>query len=124
MKRLPVFASALLATTLVALPVKTQAFFGFFGGGFSFGVGSGWWGGPGWWGGGPGWWGGGPGWWGPRSWHRAWRYHRPYAWYGRRWRPYWAAQPFLWAPPITPLPVTVAPAAPAKPTAPESPSAK
>ena len=120
MKRLPVFASALLATALVALPAPSQAFFGFFGGGFSFGGGTGWWGGPGWWGGGPGWWGGGPGWWGPRHWSRSWRYHRPYAWYGRYWRPYFAP-PVVWGPPmIAPPPL----AAPAEPAAPESSPAK
>jgi hypothetical protein len=71
MKRLSTAALALLATLLVAIPTESQAFFGFFGGGFGFGIGSGWgWGGPGW------------GWGGPYYWHRPWHH---------RWRryPHW-----------------------------------
>ena len=84
------FLTALLGTLLLAVPAQSQAFFGFFGGGFSFGFGGGWggWGGPGWWG--PGYWGG-PGYY----WHRpySWRYwHRPYFW--RHYRPYLWSYPF------------------------------
>ena len=49
-KKLFTAASALAAVILAAIPAQSQAFFGFFGGGFSFGVGGGYWGGPGWWG--------------------------------------------------------------------------
>ena len=41
MKRHSTFATALLATLLLAVPVESQAFFGFFGGGFGFGFGGG-----------------------------------------------------------------------------------
>jgi len=81
----------LSAAVLLALPAQSQAFFGFFGGGFSFGAGGGLggWGGPGWWGprywGGPGWRRGGYGY-GPYAWgwYRPWRWHHwgyPYAGY-------------------------------------------
>ncbi|KAA6182308.1 hypothetical protein F2Q65_18125 [Thiohalocapsa marina] len=70
MKKRYVLAAALLGTLLLAVPLQSQAFFGFFGGGFSFGTGWGGWGGPGWW---------GPGW------HRGGYYGLPYSgWY----RPY------------------------------------
>lgn len=113
MKRFHVFASALLATLLLAVPAQSQAFFGFFGGGFGFGFGGGggWWGGPGWWGS-PGWWGGYPGWGGYRYWHRPWHY-RPYGWAYRYRYPFWGgAYPFL--PPIA-LPPVVTPKAAAAP---------
>lgn len=87
MKRSGVFLSAVLGTLLFAIPAQSQAFFGFFGGGFSFGFGGGWsgWGGPGWWGpgywGGPGHWGW-PGYWGGPGylWHRRYAWHHPYLW--------------------------------------------
>jgi hypothetical protein len=102
MKRHSVFAAALLATLLMAIPTQSQAFF------FSFGFGGGGWGGWNGWGG-PGWWG--PGWAGPRYsyWHRPYyaRWHRP--WY-RRWGypSYWGYSPW-----VTPTyPVLTVPAAP------------
>lgn len=80
----------LSASALLVLPAQSQAFFGFFGGGFSFGFGGGFggWGGPGWWGG-LGWWGPGYGYgygygYGPYAWgwHRPWYYWAyPYAGY-------------------------------------------
>ena len=80
-KKLFTAASALAAVILAAIPAQSQAFFGFFGGGFSFGVGGGgYWGGPGW--GGP--YGYGPGYWRHRHWihpyHRRFyrRWHHPY----------------------------------------------
>jgi hypothetical protein len=117
MKKRSVLAAALLGTLLLLVPVQSQAFFGFFGGGFSFGTGWGGWGGPGWWG--PGWWG--PGWhrarylgWPGYRWNRAyWR--RPYYWH-RFYRPYY--RPFFgygWLPPFSPLSVTDEPAAPSAP---------
>jgi hypothetical protein len=76
MRRHSFLLGAFLGTLLLAIPVQSQAFFGFFGGGFSMGFGGGWsgWGGPGWWGG-PGYWGG--------PWHRYHPYgwHRPYLWH-------------------------------------------
>ncbi len=78
MKKLCMAAAALSAVILAAIPAQSQAFFGFFGGGFSFGVGGGYWGGPGW--GGP--YGYGPGYWRHRYWghpyYRFRRWHRPY----------------------------------------------
>lgn len=119
MKRSHVFVSALLATLLLAIPAQSQAFFGFFGGGFSFGLGGGWsgWGGPGWWG--PGYWGGYPGYWGgPGYWHHPYRHRywrRPYLWHRyRHWGyPFYGlGLPYYYAPPA---------AAPA-PKAPETPA--
>ncbi|NEX18789.1 hypothetical protein G3480_00365 [Thiorhodococcus mannitoliphagus] len=81
MKRSHVFLSALLATLLLAIPAQSQAFCGFFGGGFGLGFGGGWsgWGGPGWWGGYPGDWGG------PAYWHQPYQFwRRPYLWHGYR----------------------------------------
>jgi hypothetical protein len=85
MSKRSVFAAALLGTILLVVPLQSQAFFGFFGGGFSFGTGWSGWGGPGWWG--PGWYRpgyfGGPryGWgrpfWGRRYWSPV---YRPVAW--------------------------------------------
>lgn len=44
MRRLSIFASALLATVLFAIPLESQAFFFGFGSSFSFGFGGGgWW---------------------------------------------------------------------------------
>ena len=80
MKRHSTFATALLASLLLSVPVESQAFFGFFGGGFSFGFGGGLggWGGPGWWG--PGYWGG-PGWGYGHHWYRPYRWrYGPYGW--------------------------------------------
>ena len=74
MKRLSSTLIAMVATLLMAVPGESQAFFGFFGGGFSFGFGGGGWGGPGRW---------GPGYW-----------HRPYAYGYHYYRPYWG-YPFL-----------------------------
>ena len=59
MRRHSIALAALFGTLLMLVPLQSQAFFGFFGGGFSFGTGWSGWGGPGWW---------GPGWWGPRYW--------------------------------------------------------
>ena len=97
MKRHSVFAAALLATLLMAIPTQSQAFF------FSFGFGGGGWGGPGWWGPGYGYW------------------HRPYRWgwrrpYYRRWAypSYWGYSPWV----LPNYPVLTVPAAPAAPAAP------
>lgn len=110
MKRLSSAALALLATLMVAVPSESQAFFGFFGGGFSFGIGSGWgWGGPGW-----GW--GGPGYWYRPWYHRYgrypyWRYRRwlrrygPYSYYGL-FAPYYPVYPYVLT---TPAPAVKAP---------------
>lgn len=52
-------AIAIFTALLVLVPASSSAFFGFFGGGFSFGFhagGGGWWH-PGYWGYGPGYWG-------------------------------------------------------------------
>jgi hypothetical protein len=78
MRRHSVMLAALLGTLLLCIPLQSQAFFGFFGGGFSFGTGWGGWGGPGWW---------GPGWWGPRYWGApGYGWHRPfYRHYYRHW---------------------------------------
>ena len=54
MRRHSIALAALFGTLLMLVPLQSQAFFGFFGGGFSFGTGWSGWGGPGWWG--PGWW--------------------------------------------------------------------
>ncbi len=83
MRRHSVLLSAFLGTLLLAVPVQSQAFCGFFGGGFSFGFGGGFggWGGPGWWG--PGYWGGPGGWGGPWNgygWHRPYQWHRLHHW--------------------------------------------
>ncbi len=88
MKRSSVFASALLATLLLIVPTQSQAFFGCFSGGFGFGFGSSWWGGPGYW--------HGPGYWG-RPW--GWRHYRPYRWGYRYWGPEFGAYPFSPLPP-------------------------
>jgi hypothetical protein len=87
MRRHPIFLAALLGTLLLALPAQSQAFFGFFGGGFSFGFGSGW--------GGPGWWGPGYSWYRPYShyWYRPYLWRRPYYW--RYYRPYRWGYPFV-----------------------------
>ena len=74
MKKLCTAASAFLAVLLMAIPAQSQAFFGFFGGGFSFGFGGGGW--------------GGPGYWGP-YWRRGY-WGNPYYRYGRWRRPYFA----------------------------------
>lgn len=81
MKRLSSGILAFLATLMLTVPTDSEAFFGFFGGGFSFGFGSGWgWGGPGW------------GWGGPGYWYQPWRHsYWGYPYYRRfhRWyRPY------------------------------------
>ena len=111
MKRLSTAALALLATLLFAVPSESEAFFGFFGGGFGFGFGSGWgWGGPGW------------GWGGPGYWHRPYyyrygrypyrryrRWHRPFGRYsyGGLFAPYY---PFaLTAPALAPTPAVETP---------------
>jgi hypothetical protein len=122
MKKRFIFATALVGTLLLAVPLQSQAFFGFFGGGFSFGFGTGWggWGGPGWWGGPGGW---GPGWWG-RGWYRPGYYgwYRPYGnWH--YWRRFdgWHGWPYLgYGPPLyyPRLPLAEEPAATA-PTAPK-----
>jgi hypothetical protein len=92
---------ALLTTVLLGLPGQSQAFFGCFGGGFSFGFGGGWggWGGPGW---------------GYSPWYGAYRGY-PYGY--RRW---WHRYPGLWepypwyAPPLLTVPGAEAPAAAAE----------
>ncbi len=119
MKRRTAFATALLATLLLAVPVESQAFFGFFGGGFSFGGGFGGWGGPSWWG--PGYWGG-PGYY----WHRPYHWRRPYYWRGYRrfgWpysRGYGYHYPFYGLiPPITYVPQVAVPAVAAPATSAE-----
>jgi hypothetical protein len=111
MRRHSTFLAAVLGTLLLAVPLQSQAFFGFFGGGFSFGTGWGGWGGPGWWG--PGWWGhnywGGPGY----FWHRPYYHYRPWHW-RHFYRPYlwnyYGYGPFL---PYVQPPVLTTPAAPA-----------
>ncbi len=80
--------SALFGALLLAIPVQSKAFFGFFdwGFGFSFGFGGGW----------HGW--GGPGWWGPGYWVNPW--YDP--WYGPYyWPPY---APYLWGYPYGLIP--------------------
>jgi hypothetical protein len=129
MKRRSAFTTALLTTLLLAVPVESEAFFGFFGGGFNFGFGGGFggWGGPGWWG--PGYWGG-PGYY----WHRPYYgygygpyYGRRY--FGHRYGPYY--RPFHWGyryaypfygmiPPVAYVPQVAVPAA----TAPATSTAK
>jgi hypothetical protein len=47
MSKRSLFAAAFLGTTPLLVPLQLQAFFGFFGGGFSFDTGWGGWGGPG-----------------------------------------------------------------------------
>jgi hypothetical protein len=117
MRRHSIMLAALLGTVLMAVPLQSQAFFGFFGGGFSFGTGWSGWGGPGWWG--PGWWGrrywGGPryGWHRPyyRYWRQPWRwrhYLRPYDW---RYAGYGVPLPYLQPPRVT-LPTAPAAAEP------------
>jgi hypothetical protein len=111
-----VLLAALLGTLLLAVPAQSQAFFGFFGGGFSFGFGGGWggWGGPGWWG--PGYWGG-PGyyWHRPYYWYRPYRYwRRPYFWGYRRpyfwgYPGYGLTLPYVYSPQVV-LPAVQAPA--------------
>lgn len=111
MNKRSVFAAAFLGTVLLLVPLQSQAFFGFFGGGFSFGTGWSGWGGPGWW---------GPGWYRPR--YLGWpgyRWHRPY-WRQRSWhrfyRPhYWPYFGYRWAPPVAALSVPDQPAAPTAP---------
>ncbi len=101
MKRHSSAVLALLATLLFAVPTESQAFFGFFGGGFSFGFG-----------GGSGWHGWGPGYWHRPWYHRYWGYpryryrYRPYGYYPyRRWfAPYY--QPYLPGPPAATVPET------------------
>jgi hypothetical protein len=113
MNKRSVFAAALLGTVLLLVPLQSQAFFGFFGGGFSVGTGWGGWGGPGWW---------SPGWY--RSRYLGWpgyRWYRPY-WRHRYWRrvyrPYaWPYLGYGWRPPVYPL---SAPDQPAPPTPPET----
>lgn len=124
MKRSHVFASAVLATLLLAIPAQSEAFFGFFGGGFGFGLGGGtsWWGGPGWWG--PGWWDSGPGWWGYRPWYRPWYRVQPYAWHYRPWLPYRAYWDWPLQPPLALPAPSLNPQKPAKPAAPEAPQDK
>ena len=77
MNKLYTAAVALSAVILAALPAQSHAFFGFFGGGFSFGVGGGYHG------------YGGPGWWGPGYWHRR-HWGHPYYRYRRWHHPYFA----------------------------------
>lgn len=115
MRKSSVFATTLLATLLMAVPTQSHAFFGFFGGGFSFGFGGGWggWGGP--WGG----WGGPWGGWGGPGYFRhyypyRYRWHRPYAWH--YYQPYhWAypydglTLPYAYVPQVA-VPVVQAPA--------------
>jgi hypothetical protein len=112
MIRLSKLVAALVVTLGLFAPSQANAFFGFFGGGFSFGFGGGgsWWG-PGY-GYGP-WWGPGYGygsWWGP-----GYRHHwggGPYYGYRSWWGPgYWQG-PFLaypyWGPPTVPyLPAAI-----------------
>ena len=112
MKRSHVLVSSALAALLLLIPAQSQAFFGFFGGGFGFGFGGGWsgWGGPGWWG--PGYWGY-PGYWGRHAyWHRPYRFWRhPYSWHRYR---YWGyplyglGLPFVYTPPVA-VPAPTAP---------------
>lgn len=124
MKRRTAFTTALLTTLLMAVPIESHAFFGFFGGGFNFGFGGGFggWGGPGWWGPGYGW--GGPGYWGGygypgRYWHRPYYWHRyrpfgPYGWGYRYSYPLYGLTP-----PVTYVPQVVAPAVTAPATSAE-----
>jgi hypothetical protein len=112
MRRRSVLLAALLGSVLMAVPLQSQAFFGFFGGGFSFGFGTGWggWGGPGWWG--PGYWGG-PGY----GWYRPWYHYRPWHW--RRW--YW---PHAWGYPTYSLPLPYVQLPPVMPVTPAEPKEK
>ncbi len=118
MRRHSIVLASLFGTLLMLVPLQSQAFFGFFGGGFSFGTGWGGWGGPGWW---------GPGWWGPRYWGApgyGWR--RPFYGY-RHWnwaRPYWRAWGYPgYAAPLPYLRPPVVATTPATPT-PEEPKEK
>lgn len=101
MKKLCTAAAALSAVVLMAIPAQSQAFFGSFGGGFSFGFGGGGWGGPGWWG--PGYGYGGPGYWRGGYWGH------PYNRYNRWRHPYFAyrgwGQPYYGYPYFHHLPV-------------------
>jgi len=119
MRRHSIALAALFGTLLMLVPLQSQAFFGFFGGGFGFGTGWSGWGGPGWW---------GPGWWGPRywgapgyGWHRPFYGYRPWLW-TRHYRPHrWAYRAYA-----TPLPYLRPPAlatTPATPT-PQEPKEK
>jgi hypothetical protein len=111
MKRSQIVVLSILATLLLAIPVRSQACFGFFGGGFGFGFGGDWggWGGPGWWG--PGYWGGYPGYWGgPGYWQPPYAWHRLSAW---GYPGYGLGMPYVYAPPSA----TPAPKAPAAPSA-------
>ena len=99
MKRISYGLLALVATLLWAVPLESQAFFGFFGGGFGFGFGSGWHG------------------WGPGYWYRPWYYGGyPYWRYPYRWRRYrWGypyRYPVLYLPPVVTQPLVVAPETP------------
>jgi len=115
MKKRSAFTTALLTTLLLAVPVESQAFFGFFGGGFSFGGGFGGWGGPGWWG--PGYWGG-PGyywnrpyyWHSPYYWHRYGPYYRPFNWGYHYAYPFYGLIPPVAYVPQVPVPAVTAPA--------------
>jgi len=123
MRRHSMMLAGLLGTMLLVVPLESHAFFGFFGGGFGFGIGTGWggWGGPGWGGwGGPGWGGwGGPGWWGPgHAWHRRWYHHYPWHWRRSFWGPHWGYPPYALPLPYAQLPQVAAPA-PAVPSEPK-----
>ena len=118
MRRHSIVLAALFGTLLMLVPLQSQAFFGFFGGGFSVGTGWGGWGGPGWW---------GPGWWGPRYWGApGYGWHRPFYGY-RHWhraRPYWRAWGYPgYAVPLPYLRPPVLATTPATPT-PEEPKEK
>lgn len=96
-KRLSTGALALLATLLLAIPMESQAFFGFFG--FSFGFGGGW----------------GGNWWGPGYWYRPW-YHRywgyPYWYRGYGHYPYAGLYPFYSYPYTLAVPAVTVPETP------------
>jgi len=115
MRRRSTMLAALLGTMLMLAPLQSQAFFGFFGGGFSFGTGWSGWGGPGWWGG-PGYWGRGYGW--HRPWYR--HYYRPWHWRRHLWARDWGYRPYAMPLPYTPLPGLALPA----PTTPSEPKEK
>lgn len=110
MRRHSSLVTALLATGLLAAPAESEAFFGFFGGGFSFGFGGGfgsrWWGGPGWWGY-PGWYGYG---YGPYAWHWYRPWGHPYLGYPHYVSPFYGLSlPYAYVPrPV--LPAVQAPA--------------
>ncbi len=101
MKKLCTATAALSAVVLMAIPAQSQAFFGFFGGGFSFGFGGGGWGGPGYGYGGPGYWR--RGYWGHPG-YRYGRWRHPYFAYRGWGLPYYGYPYFHHLPVVATMP--------------------